>query len=227
MARFKSQVLTQASGSVGGMTYTRCRGGMVIRARAMPVNKNSPLQQAVRSWLTVLATAWNVLTDAQRAAWETYAMAVQLQNSLGDPENVSGRNHFIRSNLPRLQAGLTVVSAGPTSLSLPALSPIAGAITATTSIWAITFSNSDAWATAVGGALLCFTSPPQPPTVNSYKGPYRYAGKIAGAVSPPTSPGSITIAMPGAAGERVFYRCEAVTTDGRMSGTFRGSAILA
>jgi hypothetical protein len=90
-----------------------------------------------------------------------------------------------------------------------------------------TFTNTDTWATAVGGALLVFMSRGQSPTINSFKGPYRFAGKVAGAVSPPTSPQNITSPFTLAATQRVFVRFIAVTADGRVSADFRtfGTAV--
>ena len=35
---FKSAAFTQASGSVGGLTFAHNRGGMYTRARSIPVN---------------------------------------------------------------------------------------------------------------------------------------------------------------------------------------------
>jgi len=104
MALFKSQVLTQASGSVAGLTYSRGRSGLVLRNRTIPVNTQTARQSAVRNALTTLVIAWiETLTAAQRAAWELYAANVPVTNALGDSRNISGQNWFIAANTPRIQ----------------------------------------------------------------------------------------------------------------------------
>jgi hypothetical protein len=82
----------------------------------------------------------------------------------------------------------------------------------------LAFTNTDAWATAVGGYLLLFASRAQNATVNFFKGPYRFAGKIAGAATPPTSPAVITLPFPiGPVGSKMYFRAVAIMADGRKS----------
>jgi hypothetical protein len=220
--KIKSALVTQMSGSIGGLTGYASRGGLILRARGIPSGGPTVWQQAVRSYMGVLSTAWAVLTPANRALWDAYGASVGLVDALGNTIYVPGRQHYIRSNLPRLQAGLSIIPAGPSNLSLPSLSPVAGSMTSATNVHAVTFNNADLWATAVGGALLLYYSEPQSVTVNSFSGPYRYGGKIAGAASPPTSPGSITMPFPFGVSVRVFFKAEAVTAEGRLSNSFRG-----
>jgi len=42
--KFKSPILSQASGSIAGITFSHNRGGMYVRARAVPTNPGSPQQ---------------------------------------------------------------------------------------------------------------------------------------------------------------------------------------
>lgn len=216
--KFKSQVYTQASGSIGGVTYSHNAGGMYTRGRSIPVNTNTVYQQAVRNLVAQLASAWStILTSTQRDQWTAYANAVPYVNALGEPINVSGLAMYIACNVPRMQAGLTRVDAGPSVLVLPTLTIPAYTVTAP-STGSLAFTNTDAWAGEVGGALLLRTSPGTAVTRNYYKGPYRYAGKVSGAVAPPTSPASIAPAFAVVAGQRVHYTVRAVRADGRVSG---------
>lgn len=220
--KFRGTHLTDASGSLVGVTYSHNRGGAYTRNRAIPVNPNSTFQQAVRGFFSQAQAAWGALTTAQRTAWDLYALQTPLVDSLGNPVNVGGKGMFTRGLVPRLQAGLAQVSAGPTTTGLPVLTnPGITSITASTGVMIITFTNTDAWASAVGGALLVFTSRPQPATINGFKGPYRFSGKVLGAATAPTSPQNITISFPVVAGQRVFVRFVAVTADGRLSPDFR------
>ena len=104
---FKSALITQASGSIGGMTASRNKGGAYFRARALPTNPNTPEQQAVRGYLGTLANLWtNVLTPANRVLWDFYAFNVPVINAVGDSIQLTGQQMYIRANVPRLQAGL-------------------------------------------------------------------------------------------------------------------------
>ena len=221
--KFRPLLGTNASGSIGGITYSHNRGGAYTRSRATPVNPNTVQQQAVRGYFANLQALWDsVLTTAQRTAWDTYALNTPVTDAIGSSVNAGGKGMFTRGNVPRLQAGLATVSAGPTTAGLPNLTaPTITSATASTGVCIITFTNTDPWAIAVGGALLVYISRPQGAAINGFKGPYRYAGKVAGAVTPPTSPQNITAPFPFAAGQRLFFRFVAVTPDGRLSPDFR------
>lgn len=217
--KYKSQILTQASGSVGGLTFSRNAGGAYTRGRSVPTNPNTPAQQAVKAFLSNLSQQWtSLLTVAQRAAWEAYAQAVPVKDTLGEERPISGNAMFIRCNMPRLVAGLALVAAGPTTYTLAGLTPpsIVSA-TGSSGIISVSYSNSDGWATAVGGGLLVFASQPQSAGINFFKGPFRYAGRVSGATMPPTSPAAITAPFPFVAGSRVFVRMVATNADGRLS----------
>lgn len=226
--KFKSAVFTQASGSIGGITYSHNTGGMYVRARATPTNPNSTYQQDVRSYLASLAIAWaTTVSDANRALWADYAANVPLVDRLGESRPIPALAMYCRCNVPRLQAGLARVDAGPTLFSLAQLTAPSVTVDAATDNVGVAFTNTDTWATAVGGALLVYASRPVSPAINFYKGPYRYAGKIAGAVSPPTSPEDIELPFTVVAGQQVFFRFVATNADGRLSADFRDGGIAA
>lgn len=208
------------SGSVGGITASHNRGGVYFRQRATPVNPNTTFQQEVRSLFGNLQSAWgSILTDAQRSAWDAYALATPITDALGQSVNVGGKGMFTRGNTPRLQAGLLRIDAGPVVSGLPSLTaPGVTSITAGTGIAIVTFDNTDAWANEDGGALLVFMSRPQSATINGFKGPYRFAGAVLGDDSvAPTSPVNITSPFTLGVGQKVFFRFAAVTADGRLT----------
>jgi hypothetical protein len=217
------------SGSIGGITYSRNRGGPYMRNRSVPVNPNSIYQQAVRGFLSSLTVAWSqTLTLAQRQAWDAYAEAVPLSGPLGDPRNVGGLGMFIRCNVPRLQAGLSQVNDGPVIHTLAALTnPSLEAAGSAADTLDVGFTNTDAWANDDDGALLVYGAEGKMKTINFFKGPYRYAGKVPGnSTTPPTSPATLTNPFPLAAGQRAFIRCVAIEGDGRVSADFRTFAVV-
>jgi len=227
--KFKSAIITQASGSVGGLTFAHNQGGLYTRARSIPTDPGSSYQVAVRNIVGQLVAQWaNTLSAAQRAAWAVYAENVPLTDVFGDPKYRSGINHYVRSNTPILQAGLSQVDDGPTVFSLPDMTAPSVGFDATADEIDVTFDNTDDWANEDDAAMLVYCSRPQNASREFFKGPYRYAGKIDGdSVTPPTSPAAIALPFAVEAGHKVFALIRVVRADGRLSTPFRGSAIAA
>lgn len=228
---FKSQVYTEASGSIGGITYSRNRGGMYTRARAMPTNPNTPYQQAIRAAVALLTSRWlDALTDLERLAWDDYALYTPLLNRLGEPHNVGGLAMFVRSNVPRIQAGIVIQNSAPYVNNLGEMTaPTAGAISAGGGTIAVNYSDGDAWVEEDGAHLLIYVSRGMNASINFFKGPFRYAGMVDGdAVTPPVPPASITLPFAVTAGQRVVARAAVTRADGRRSAdaTFRGTAVV-
>lgn len=202
MALFKSQVLTQASGSVGGLTYSHALGGMYMRARSIPVNPNTTFQQQVKAAMTALVNRWTtVLTAAERAAWNLYAANTPTTNALGDPIFLSGQNWYIASNTPRDQvnakitaATLTIIDAAPTVFNRGDFTtPTLVALTALAPL-EFGFTNTDDWAGETDSALLVYMGRPRNASRNYFNGPFRLIGVQEGAATPPASPLSISVA---------------------------------
>lgn len=225
---FTSPVYSQASGAVAGLVYSHNRGGMYTRARTTPTNPNSPEQAAVRAALGYLVNRWiSVLTDVQRAAWDNYAAQVTYSGPLGEFRAATGQQNFIRSNVPRIQAGLDVVDTAPGEFNTGSQLPSTLAADGSADTLALTFSTDDEWANETGSYLLLYSSRPVNPTINFFKGPYRLAGTIQGnTTTPPTSPATIASPFDLVAGQRVFFRTIISRVDGRLSGSFRGLGIV-
>lgn len=228
--KIKSAILTQASGSVGGLTASHNRGGMYFRSRAIPVNPATAAQVAIRNAMSVLATAWQeTLTAAQREAWTTYAENVLLPDSLGEPRNVGGVGMYVRSNVPRIQVGLPRVDDGPTTFdqgtfTLPTPTVTAGS-PATLSL---VFDNTDAWANEDDAALLVYGSREQAASINFFKGPYRFGGMVEGdGTTAPTSPATPALPFAGTAGNAMFLQVRVTRADGRLSPISRFRTVIA
>lgn len=228
MALFKSHLVTQASGSVGGTTYSHTRSGLYMRARSIPVNPNTANQLAVRAALTTLVTVWTqTLTPARRAAWDLYAANTPVVNALGDPINLSGQNWFIAANTPRIQSN--------TKIPTTPISPIydaptvfdRGAFDSPTYVASeaagitVSFNAADTWNQAAG-AMFVYQGRPQNPSRNFYKGPFRLIAAFDGS-TPATSPINIsaaTVALlgyPFVVGQNLSVRFVVSQADCRLS----------
>lgn len=224
--KFKSEIVTQASGSIGGVTYSHNRGGMYRRARAIPTNPSSAAQVLVRQTFSELATSWrDVLTAAQRLAWTNYAANSPVTDRFGDPLLLTGQQMYIRCNSVRIRAGATRVDDGPTVYGLISLSVVTIIPVITTGALVIVFSNTDAWANDDDGGLVLQTSRFVSPAINFLRSPMRYLATINGdSVTPPTSPDTSHSAnafgqdvASAAVGQKLFARSVAFAGDGRIS----------
>jgi hypothetical protein len=209
----------QASGSRGGTTYSRNRSGAYTRARSVPVNPNSPAQNAVRINFREAAFAWSaILSQGQRDQWDVYADVVPWKNRLGDTIKLSGFNWYLASSTARASAGLAPVLAGPAILELAApptdtiSTPDVSAQTISTA-----FDNTNQWATEVGGALIISQGLPGNEGVKFFGGPFRIQNFVLGAVIAPTSPAVAAAAFALGIGQTVPMTYRVVLADGRFS----------
>lgn len=219
--KVRYSVLADASGSLGGLVASHNRGGQYLRARVVPTNPSTGPQVEMRTIFGNLASAWQTLTDAQREAWTTYAINVPITDSMGDPLTLTGQQMYVRNNSARIQAGLARVDDGPVIFSLDSLSPVAIVPSAAADNYSVTFEATDAWPDEDDAGLLIYGSRELAPTINFFKGPYRFQGIIAGdAITAPTSPDtSITSLFALTETNVIFNRALSVRADGRISAT--------
>ena len=222
--------IIQMSGSIAGNTYARNRFGNYVRARTKPINPNTAGQQVIRGLMATLTAVWGqTLTAAQRTAWNLYASSVSMKNALGEAVNLTGFNHYLRSNIAIMQAGGTRVDAGPTIFELPTKDPtLAVTISEATQKLSITFDDAAPWAAAVGNYLIITGGQPQNAQRNFFAGPWKFADTIDGAVAPPASPdANIDAPFAVTEGQRVWVKARIALLDGRLSEEFTANCFCA
>jgi hypothetical protein len=121
--------LGQLSGKSGNNVASRNRFGSYIRTRVIPVLVQNATTSAVRGNLTTLATAWRLLSDAQRAGWTALGASMIRSDSLGQPYTLTGFQAYQSVNRNLSTVGGATVSAAPAFAIPPALTGIT--ITAT------------------------------------------------------------------------------------------------
>lgn len=220
--KFKSALVTQASGSVGGLTASRNRGGPYFRGRAVPVNPATQPQQDIRAIFAACTTRWrDVLSNGERDAWDQYAELTPIPDSLGDPRNAGGLGMYVRGNAPRRQAALSFVDAGPPTTGVPSFTPISLTSLDPSAGLIFAFTTGDDWVNTTGSALLVYLSRGVSVARNFFKGPFQYAGRVLGSSSSaPTSPVTFaanTLPFTITPGLQYFVRNQIVTDDGRTS----------
>jgi len=226
--KFNSQVYSAVSGSIGGITYAHNQGGMYSRARAIPTNPNSSFQQAMRNAMSQLTTAWlATLNTVQRTGWTTFAANVPILDALGQSRTISALAWYIKANSLRLQVGLARIDNAPVVFELATLTLPVHTIAGSANTDSVAFTNTDGWAGEVGGSLLLYFSRAQNATKNFFAGPYRFGGRINGAVVPPTSPQVVTMPFfSGLAGSKIFVKLMCVRADGRPSAVYRQAVTI-
>lgn len=233
------------SGSVGGFTASHNRGGQYFRRRSVPTDPGSAAQVAVRGFVGNLAQEWlTALTDVQRAGWQTYAANTSWTDSLGQSIQLSGINHYIRSNTPRLYADLEVgqsagrVDDAPTIFDLGVSPAVESAVlshaTGPPEVISLVLTWSNDASMGGGDIVLLYLSAPQNPTINFFKGPY-YLVAGEGGDNPPVTGAifnSVTATRyqdrfgDAVAGQKIFYQVRTLMEDGRLSTLVRGSGGL-
>lgn len=222
--------IIQMSGSIAGNTYARNRYGNYARARTKPVNPNSDRQTVVRAAMAFLTDRWSqTVTAAQRTAWNLYGSNVNMTNRLGETVNLTGFNHYLRSNIIAKMISLTIVDAGPVVFEIPAHDPTY-AITASEATQQITaaYDATMDWADEDGANLILFGGTPQNPQRNFFGGPWRLYGQVTGVNgAPPASPHAGTSPFAIAELQRLWGYARIRRADGRLSEPFRDDTFCA
>lgn len=222
--------IVQMSGSIAGNTFARNRYGNYVRARTKPINPISSRQQLIRNAIGSLTGRWGqVLTAAQRQAWDLYASSVAMKNKLGEVVYLSGFNHYIRSNAIRSMQGVAVIDAGPVLFELPPKDPtFTETASEGTQFVTCAFDVTMDWAVEDGSYLFIFEGRPQNPQREFFAGPWRYLVKVAGV--DPGGPGSpvVTATEFGIAELQHLWSYARISrADGRLSEPFRDDVFCA
>ncbi len=221
--------IVEIRGSIAGNVHSRNSSGNYIRARTTPVNPNSTRQNVIRAAMATASNSWsNTLTPTQRTAWGLYAANINMTNRLGETILISGRSHYLRSNMARINSNLGARNDGPVLLSLPsqdsAFNVVAnvGAQTLT-----VTFDDTQDWAGENSAHMIIAMSQPKHSAVNFIGGPFRIVGNLDGSsaasiTSPQTLAGLPYVIS---ADQVVGFTGRITRSDGRLSEPFRDSRV--
>ena len=208
----------QRSGKQGGIVWSHNAGGPYVRNRAIPTNPNTARQVQVRNSVRAIAIAWQtILTQAQRDAWETYAANVSWTNRLGQTITLTGLNHYIRSNTPRLVSKIPRVDAAPVIFDIAA-ADLELSATASEATQDLTIDGDAAgpWIGEADAWQFYYMGLPQNSSRKYFSGPYRLLTAVPGA-GPPPFPIVIAASFPFAADQRIWLRSRVARGDGRLS----------
>jgi hypothetical protein len=178
----------------------------------------------VRNAMTLLTAAWHsVLTQPQRNQWDLYAANVPVLDVLGRTIYLTGFNHYVRSNIPRIQIPQARVDDGPATLSLPdPIHSLTCSASKATQILSFTFDNAETWANENGAYLIVWQGKPRLATKNFFNGPWRYTHSIAGSAAvPPVSPSTANSQWTFQVAQVMTMYARITRADGRLGDPFR------
>lgn len=222
--------IIQMSGSIAGNTYARNRYGNYARARTKPTNPNTSRQSAIRSFMANLTTRWaQTLTANQRTAWGLYGSNVNMLNRLGETVQLTGFNHYIRSNMWRLDLGQAIVDDGPVVFELPAQDgTIAITASEATQQVSVAFDDGLDWCSEDNAGIMILEGAPQNAQRNFFAGPYRgRSAKMGNAGAPIASPQDYVAIHAISEGQRFWVKFRILRADGRLSEPFTANTFCA
>jgi len=116
----------QLSGRVGGIVFSRNRGGDYVRNGPSPVNPQTSYQVAVRNAMSLASTRWNDMAATARAAWTAWAQNNPVQNRIGETIRLQGNAAFVSLNSRLAFLGTAVVDTPPVVSAPPPLLTLTG-----------------------------------------------------------------------------------------------------
>ena len=103
MARAKlSPIVTEISGSIGGVTIQRNKFGVTLRQKPLPANPASVGQYNVRKNIVIIQKAWQALTDAQRLQWNRFSDFSGVGIKRDRSVKMSGHSLYLKYQMLRL-----------------------------------------------------------------------------------------------------------------------------
>jgi hypothetical protein len=113
-------------GSVSGNTFSKTRFGAVVRAKTsfpLPITKYNTQQRGSfvynsRNWSTLL-------TDTERASWNSFALLNPMTNRFGQIAYLSGQQWYVKLSNVAYTLGTTPPTTPPASASYPGLTDVA------------------------------------------------------------------------------------------------------
>ena len=141
MAKIKfGQLISEASGKVAGIVFSKNKYGAYTRQKVSPINPQTTAQSRVRQFLASAAGAWKSLTEAQRLQWSSAVQEWKKTNIFGDAQVLSGFNLFCKCYKTAKDISETVLSNYAGSAAPAGITSVSAEFDVTPDAAAITFA---------------------------------------------------------------------------------------
>lgn len=178
MAKVKySALVSDMRNKLNGSVLSKNRAGNYIRNKTTPVNPQTASQQANRQKLGSLSSAWNGLTEGQRASWRAAVASFPYTDIFGDRKELDGKSLMIKLNLNLLNAGQSQIQTAPASVAIPELAIVSGTATVADGVGLVISPAT----IPSGFTLLVYATPPVNGGVYFVKNRYRLLGAATAA----------------------------------------------
>jgi len=146
------------SGSYADKTSSKNRAGQYVRNRRSPVQPIGTGRRAVaRANFGSASSSWAGITDAQRAAWATFADGVPYIDRLGQSIKLTGHQMFVAVNSQLLNCGSGVSETPPGDTTVPVLSDVVLSAAITGGVLSADFTSTG----TAADFILCAVAPLQ------------------------------------------------------------------
>lgn len=105
-----------ARGKVGGVIYSKNKGGSYAKNYTKPANPKTPKQVAQRNIFAYVSSNWRMLTDGQRNSWNSAASQVPVSNKVGEKIHLTGAQYFNKQNIDLFVSGSATLATSPQQL---------------------------------------------------------------------------------------------------------------
>lgn len=111
MARIKpSVIISDIRGKVGGSTFQKSQGGLVVKSNSKKVNKNSIPQNHVRNLTAVMQSKWLAIGQTNRDIWKRFASFANVQQKGNVQAFLNAQQLFIKTNVIRSLYGYSILN---------------------------------------------------------------------------------------------------------------------
>lgn len=108
-------VVNQIRGKLNGSVFNRSRNANTLQRKQQQSKGQKGYQSAPRSGFSFIQRAWKNLEPARHSDWGLTAANNPARDRFGDLTILSGYNQFIKANMFRHTAGLSILSTPDTS----------------------------------------------------------------------------------------------------------------
>jgi hypothetical protein len=105
-----SSIVSNIKGSIGGVTFQGSPYGIQVHQKKIGCNFNSQSQNEIRSKIAQLQVMWQGLGDAQRKAWQQWALFQNIKTRGFAKAGMKGQSAFIQCNFYALCNGVTLLT---------------------------------------------------------------------------------------------------------------------
>ena len=135
MAKVKNPLNSaEARGGISGLVYNTWRGISTVKVGTSPTGQGTARRLIAQGLMTTVSKLWAGITQAQRDAWNAYALVHLMPDWTGNNKRLTGMNWFTMCNVHLVRLGIATISDAP-EIAPPAapsgviLAPLTGGLT--------------------------------------------------------------------------------------------------